>query len=554
MANSLTTGVSGLQSHQKMIEIAGNNLANMNTVGYKSRSAIFSDVLYDTIRGGTSGTSGVTGGTDPVQIGTGSRLAAVRSNMSGGGLESTGSDLDLALDGNGFFVVNNGTNDLFTRAGAFKIDSNGLLVDSSTGYPVQRFGTVGEDNDIYPSFQAAGDSDIHIPIGASVPGKATENVYLSGNLPSNGDLPTNAILETSPWLAGGSAATSSTLINSLDSVTTPYAAGDKITISGTNPDGAAFSTVLSVDNTTTLGDLVSAINSAIPGTTATLEADGSLKVSADDTGKSFLSLTLNNNSGNAGVSTIGASPFLVTQTGKNGQVVTGGVPIYDASGGQHTVNYTITRQENGTWNLDAQIDSSSGTIIDGSIEGITFSSDGTFNSITGTGTGDAKISVLLAGQTVPMSFTISMDGKGTTDGGISSYASDPSISSGQDGYASGSLVSVLVDSSGIIQGVASNGVQFPIAQVAIASFSNPQGLESVGNNFYSPSLSSGDVKYGTAGSSGRGAVRAGQLEQSNVDIAIEFTKLIVAQRGFSANSRTITVTNDILQELTNLIR
>jgi len=550
MANAMITGVTGLQSHQKMIEVVGNNLANLNTVAYQQRTAVFADVLYDTLRAGSAGTPGVSGGTNPTQIGTGSRLSAIRTNMNSGGMQATGNELDLALDGDGYFVLNNGTQNLYTRAGTFQIDKNGLLVDTGTGYPVQRFGTVGQANTTGPSFQTVGDSNIHIPLGANVPGRATENAYISGNLPANGELPAEQTLTTTPWLAGGTPATSGTLLNDLDFVSTNFTAGDSLTISGTAADGSAVSTSLNVTATSTVADLLSALNSAYPNATAALGADGRLSLTADDRGTSYLSLSLQSPAGNTGSASFGSNPFVVTQQGSDGAIVRGGVPVYDASGGVHTVNYEFQRQADGTWDMRVVIDAATGTVLDGNVNGISFGPDGSFLTTAG----DTQLSIQFAGQTQPVNFSVVMDGGGTAGGGLYSFSGDPSISASQDGYTNGILTSVQIDTSGIIQGIASNGAQFPIAQLAIGSFRNSQGLEAVGNNFFISSLSSGDVQYGAGGANGNGLVRSGNLEQSNVDIAIEFTRLIIAQRGFSANSRTITVSNDILQELTNLIR
>lgn len=554
MANSLITGVSGLQSHQAMIEIVGNNLANLNTVGYKERSAIFSDVLYETLRGGSGGTQGVSGGTNPIQIGTGSVLSSTRTKLKSGSLESTGGDLDLALDGNGYFVVNNGTNNLYTRAGAFQIDKNGLLVDSGTGYPVQRFGTVGEVSDEFPTYQTVGKSNINIPLGASVRGKATEKITVSGNLPASGALPTSQTLTSVPWLSGGAAATSSTLLNSLSAVTTPYQTGDSISINGTDENGAAVSVSLAVDNTTTVGDLLTAIDGAFPGATASLGTDGSLMLKANTPGDSYLSLSLANGAGNTGEIGFNTLPIIVSEKGAPGATIQGGAQVYDAAGGVHTLNYEFSKQSDGTWTMIASMDATDGVLTDNQVTGITFNPDGTFNGISGNGVGDGNLTAIFAGQTTPLSFQIELGGGSAAGKALTSYSGEGSASSSSDGYGNGVLTSVQVDSSGTVQGIASNGIQFPIAQLAIGTFRNPQGLNAVGGNFFSASLSSGDVQMSSAGSNGTGLVRSGQLEQSNVDIAVEFTRLIIAQRGFSANSRTITVTNDILQELNNLIR
>jgi len=550
MANSLITGVSGLKSHQAMIEIVGNNLANLNTVGYKERSAIFSDVLYETLRGGSGGTQGVSGGTNPIQIGTGSVLSSTRTKLKAGSLESTGGDLDLALDGDGYFVVNNGTSNLYTRAGTFQIDKNGMLVDSGTGYPVQRFGTVGESSDDFPSYQTVGNSNISIPLGSSVPGKATENITVSGNLPLNGDLPAAQKLKSNPFLVAGVPATAATLLNSLSITTTPFTAGDSILITGTNNDGGPVSATLAVDGTTTLGGLLAAVNSAFPNATAELEADGSFTLTDNATGTSYLSISLKNALGNNGEINFNAAPMIVSEKGNGGARVQGGAQVYDAGGGVHTINYEFSKELDGSWTLTASMDPTEGVLVDNQISGIMFNPNGTFNGVAGTGV----LSAIFKGQTNPSSFRVVMDGGSAAGNALSSYSGDGSVSSSTDGYGTGVLTSVQVDSSGTVQGIASNGVQFPIAQIALGTFRNPQGLNSVGGNFFTASLSSGDVQLSGAGSNGTGLVRSGQLEQSNVDIAVEFTRLIIAQRGFSANSRTITVTNDILQELNNLIR
>lgn len=554
MANSLITGVSGLQSHQSMIEIVGNNLANLNTVGYKERSAIFSDVLYETLRGGSGGTEGVSGGTNPIQIGTGSVLSSTRTKLKAGSLESTGGDLDLALDGDGYFVVNNGTSNLYTRAGTFQIDKNGLLVDSGTGYPVQRFGTVGEKSDVFPAYQTPGNSNITIPLGASVPGKATQQITVSGNLPATGAIPTIQTLRSSPWLTGGVPADGSTLLNALDAVTTPFDVGDTITISGTDETGATVNTTLSVDATTTVDDLIAALNAAFPGSTASIDADGSFQLEAGTPGSSFLSLSLGNGASNVGNFNFSNVPMVVATKGAPGAIVQGGTSVYDAAGGAHTLNYQFERQLDGTWTMTASLDAADGVLVDGVVSGIVFNPDGTFGGITGSGQGDGNIVALFAGQATPLTFKIVLDGGSTSGSALTQYSGAGTVSSSADGYGNGVLTTVQVDSSGTVQGIASNGIQFPIAQLAIATFRNPQGLNSVGGNFFTASLSSGDVQLSAAGSNGTGLVRSGQLEQSNVDIAVEFTRLIIAQRGFSANSRTITVTNDILQELTSLIR
>ena len=554
MANALITGVSGLNSHQRMLEVIGNNLANLNTTAYKTRRTLFSDLLYETVRAASGSSGGNIGGVNPAQVGSGSRVARIDMQFAQGNFETTGAQLDFALQGNGFFIVNNGTQNLYTRAGAFGIDDAGTLIDPSTGYRVQRFGTVGEPDGINPTFQVPGESIIRIPLGAVIPGGATMNAALRGNLPSTADGPSAQVLSSfAPWTAGGSAATSATLLNSLDQNTAAYGAGDSITISGTDHDGSPVSVNLAVDGTTTLGDLVTAVSGAFSGATATLGADGRISVTSDDTGESFLSLTLTDTSGNVGGTDFSTNPAIVATTGDEGDTVQATFEVFDDRGGSHFVNATFQKQADGSWNLTASLNPSDGTIVDGSIEGIRFNADGSFASVDGTGTGDANLIFQFTGIAAPQTVAASFGQNGGFDG-MTELAMASSLAAQQDGFPPGNLVSVQIRGDGTLEGVSSNGRTFALAQLAIASFLNPNGLAAKGDNYFESTLASGDVEVGAALSGSRGSVRGGQLEQSNVDIALEFTRLIVAQRGFSANARTIRVTDQVLEELTNLIR
>lgn len=553
MANPLLTGVSGLNAHQQMLEVIGHNLANMNTTAYKARTAIFSELFYENIRSAAGGTPGIVGGINPSQVGTGSRVSQIDINLTQGNFESTGNELDLAIDGNGYFVVRVGEQQLYTRVGVFRVDENGFMVDPATGSRVQRFGSIGEPDGVNPAFQTPGNADIQIPFGAIVPGRPTESMSVVGNLPSTATGPLAETLQMAePLRAGGVAATGATLLNDLDSNTVDYAAPDVIVISGTDANGAPVSVNFSVDGSTTVGNLLAAINGAFAGSTATLQPDGRISFQADTTGPAFLSLTLRDGTGNTGATSFADQAFLTTVEGKASDVVRNGLQIYDERGGAHTVELEFAKQADGSWSLTANLPAG-GTVIDGSVAGIRFADNGTFTTITGTGLGDAAFTFQFDGQANPQTIRVNLGTGGTFDG-LTSLAGAASLSANQDGSTSGSLVSVRVDGDGILEGVASNGRRFPLAQLAVAYFANPNGLEAVGENYFDQSVSSGDLQLGTARSGGRGSIRAGELEQSNVDLAFEFTRLIVAQRGFSANARTITVADEILEELTNLIR
>src|SRR5438093_4868811 len=171
-SSSLFTGVSGLRAYQDMLNVVGNNLANINTTAFKTQRARFADLLYQTLTEATGVTSSRVGGTNPSQIGFGVKVNAIDQDFGQGSLEPTGGPLDLAIQGKGFFVVNDGFQNLYTRDGAFGVDNKGFLVDPSTGFHVQRFGTIGEGSATSPAFQTPGDNSIKIPFGTGVPGRA----------------------------------------------------------------------------------------------------------------------------------------------------------------------------------------------------------------------------------------------------------------------------------------------------------------------------------------------------------------------------------------------
>jgi flagellar hook protein FlgE len=180
MASALSSAVTGLQAHQEMLDVAGNNLANVNTTSYKSNRITFSSLLSETIKTASSPTSTV-GGTNPQQLGSGVGVASISANMTQGSISSTGSPLDMAIEGEGYFVLSDGSKNVYTRAGAFSVDSSSNLVDASTGYIVQRIGSVGESD----GFQSPGKSNIKIPYDVAIPAEATSSVTISGNLSAN---------------------------------------------------------------------------------------------------------------------------------------------------------------------------------------------------------------------------------------------------------------------------------------------------------------------------------------------------------------------------------
>lgn len=553
MANSLLTGISGLRGHQKMLEVIGNNLANVNTTAFKASRILFSDLMYEGQRGASSGNGSALGSINPLEIGTGSQVASVDLNFTQGNLESTGEALDAAIDGGGFFVVRTGDNTLFTRAGAFSIDESGNLVDASTGYLVQRFGTVGETSTIGPAFQTPGDDRIQVPIGASIPGAVTSDIQLRGALTSAATGPLAQVVRSPSYETSSGAATATTLLNDLTTTAVSYQPGDELLVSGTLADSTPVDFSISVDGSTDIQDIIDGIAAEFVGSTVTFAA-GQITVTSNTTGVSSLGLSISDHVGNTGRSN---GTFLESYTkiveGAEATVVRGSIPVFDERGAENTIQYSLTKQVDESWTLEVTVDPTVGTVEDGLVEGIRFQDNGSFAQVSGTLLGDSDIVLRFASSNNSQAIRVGFGTPGKFDG-LAEIGTEPSIAFDVDGYSPGELASVQIDSDGTVSAVASNGINFPIAQLAIASFRNPDGLQSAGSNYYGTSLASGNPEIGTALSGDRGAIRAGQLEGSNVDLALEFTRLLVAQRGFSANARTITVTDEVLEELTNIIR
>lgn len=556
MANALNAGIAGLSSFQSMLEVTGNNLANQNTVGYKGQRTRFADLVYQTLRAASgSTTAGVVGGTNPAQVGSGVNVAAIDVDFAQGRLESTGNQLQMALEGTGFFVVNDGTRSLFTRAGGFDVDVNKNLVDPATGFKVQRFGTVGEGGGTNPVFQTAGSTEISIPFGTGIPGAATQNVTLQGNLSANATGPLqDTLTSSSPYTTppGATPATAATLLNALNQNTVDYAGADSITISGTDVNGATIPpTTFAVGPATTLGALAAAISAAYPLATASI-VGGNLVLQADATGPGQLRLTLADTAGNTGATTFAGMPKTVI--GKNGDTVSSAITVFDVQGTAHNLSLVFTKQGTNTWDLAASIPAADGTMTDGSVTGITFNDNGALAGAGGIGVGDADITFQITGLAAPQTVNFSF---GTVGGftGLTGFGGNSSAAaSTQDGFAAGFLANVNVDSDGVINGIFSNGKIFALAQMAVATFTNIRGLDRLGNNYFGVTGQSGNAQIGSGGTGGRGLIRSGSLEQSNVDVAAELTRLIIAQRGFQINARAITVGNQILDEVANIIR
>ena len=546
MTQTLLTGASGLLAHQRKLDVVANNIANVNTNSYKTQRVLFSDLIYTNTRNAI-GPSGTQGGTNPQQVGNGVGVAQVTRNFGQGILANTGEDFDFAIQGEGFFVVS-GDQQTFTRDGSFGVDGNGYLVDPSSGANVQRFGTVGDGNGTQPGFQVAGDNRISVPLGASVPGSSTTLASMAGNLPSSATPPlAEVLITTTPLEVAGAPATTASLLNDLDSNTSSYGPGDTIEIVGTNADGSSFNASLPAGPATTLGNLVDAINSEIVGASAEVSPTGNLVVTADERGEAFLSLNLDDGSANGGGTDFANSIFIIETDGKAADSVEATLQVFDQRGQAHAIQLSLEKQDSNVWDARFSSADSSLELTDGLVASIVFDEDGSFQTINGTGEGDSNIEFTLDSLAEPQTIEVNLNG-------LTHLATNYSATYEQDGFPPGNIVSINTSADGILTGIATNGRTLEIAQLAIAKFANDQALEGIGENYFVQSANSGTPSINSANAGGSGEIRGGQLETSNVDIALEFTQLIIAQRGFSANARSITVATEVLQELNNIFR
>jgi flagellar hook protein FlgE len=392
-----------------------------------------------------------------------------------------------------------------------------------------------------------------------LPGELTKTVTLVGNLSAQAIGPLAQVLTSATPLtvvpAPGSPALLTSTLNSLTDNQVPYVAGDNILLQGTTTTGATVNATVAVGPTTTVGDVINAINTNFPGSTATLDASGNIVVTANSTGPSKLNFTISDATGNTGATSWSNHNPVTTVAGKNGDSVSSAIQFYDSQGTPHDLTLTFTKDAtNNTWDMTGTISAADGTIIDGSVQNIVFNDDGSFRSVNGSGLGDPfmtfKFPQIATPQTIGFNFGSPNGFNGLTEfGGASSAAA-----TSQDGFAAGQLVSLSVGQDGTLSGVFTNGRTLPIAQLAMATFPNPGGLDRQGNNYFDLTAQSGSPNTGAGLSGGRGAIIKGSLEPSNVDTAAEFTQLIVAQRGFQVNAETITVSSQVLETLANIIR
>ncbi|HTH52943.1 MAG TPA: flagellar hook protein FlgE [Edaphobacter sp.] len=407
---NFSIALSGLQADTTSLNVIGNNLANLNTSGYKDQGTTFEDLFYQQI--------GSSGSNNPLQVGSGTRVSGTTTDFTQGSILPTGQSTDMALSGDGFFVVNqNGTQEL-TRSGDFQLSQDGTLTTKDgalvMGYPAKN--GVPDVN--------GGIGSINLPVGVTQAAQATRSISVTANLDASAAVGTQ--------------------------FTTP-------------------------------------------------------------------------------------------------------VKIYDSLGNSHQVSVTYTKTAQGSWDYAVSLPAGEAGAPTNNTGTLTFDSNGVLTSPTGPITG-----ITFPGLTDGASdLNFSLDLTGGASGSPTITQTTAASSNGdvlQDGYASGTYTGFTVDGNGVVTAKFNNDHTEVVGQVAVATVTNTQGLVMMGHNNYATTAASGDAVIGVAGTGGRATIEDSSLEQSNVDISTEFANLIVAQRAFEANSKTITTFDSLTQTTLGMIR
>jgi len=566
MMRSLYSAVSGMAGNMLRMDVIGNNIANINTIGFKAGRVSFQETLGQLQQAGTAPTD-INGGTASIHVGTGTLASGVSQLYTQGSLLMTGINTDLAMQGTGLFVLRDGETTLYTRDGSFQVDARGRMIAPGSGHIVQ-----GYEYDQASKTFSTRLSDVYLPIKDVEPAQATTEVDLRGNLDADSQ-PQGSIMSTSTlYDAAGEMATTATALVDLrqsESGTGELVYDGDTVYVGAVVGGHSVSATLEVSGGTTLDDLATAIEDAlnspenISGITVTVTGDGQLLTETPDqmgtsVGIESLNLSATDPAGEPRSDFSAALAFSELQAARDAGQFVEETTVYDALGFAHTVEFTFTRVQGVnefTW--EAEVDDGTTEILDGGTGRVAFRPDGSLDALVYAATGGPVPTAILfnpgTGAESPVRLELDAGTPGAFDG-LTMLRGSPSLESSQNGYSKGSFVRFSVDERGRIMGVFSNSVVRPISQLAIAEFTNPIGLTSTGSNAYMESPNSGSPTIGKSGEGINTTITPGALEQANVDLAKEFTDMIIAQRGFQANARVITSSNEVLSELINMTR
>jgi flagellar hook protein FlgE len=604
---SMYAAISGLQASSRWLDVISNNVSNSQTVGFKSARVTFSDLVSQGLSSASAGDAGSNlGGVDPNQLGLGVTVQSIQNIFTQGAIETTGNATDVAITGNGFFTVKSGSQTLYTRAGNFTLDSNGNLVTANGGLVQGWSSTLQRTNDANTTRITAADNvldtgdvskigSITIPSNLELAPQATsadlnvsdknKGVIFGGNLdeatPANAN---SALLNTAGLVTGGASQ--------------PVAAGASVA-ANSNPAVAGVTTIAAVNALAGANDPFQTIKPDAVTTNTVY----------DSVGQPHTITTWFIQVGQTNSTPVANAPqwawYSFDTTTVSGSAVFTGTPsaanCLGGTGINTSAEYAATDPNLPTsafglisFNADGSLQTNGGCdnaantvqnnpvlMINNELGSASPLGAGTFNPVLGSGAvGNTEFTLnfgtpdtfvvaaasntnggfgenIVAGDNGLRDGLTGDYGNGTTSvvGGVSTYTPNDSVTvEKQDGYSEGVLTNIAVDQTGKVNATFSNNQTIAVAQLALASFNNDGGLNSVGSNYYQTSANSGLAVYGTAGSNGFGITTGGALEASNVDLTVELTNMVVAQRMFESNARMVTTADSVMSDLVNLGR
>lgn len=639
MLRSLMTGVSGVRGHQTLLDVVGNNIANVNTVGFKKSTVTFQDLLYQTSRGASSPQDN-RGGINPMQVGLGVNIGAIETIHSQGQLQYTGNRTDMAIQGDGYYVMSDGGRTLYSRAGNFILDASGNIVQSGTGYMLKGYTLETDPNDPTRYIKGTQLVDMTIPVGQKLPAKATTlsgfrcnldsrvGAYLPMGFLTNGVKATGILNGVDRAITFGSGTDVNSFLtikvgnqtipmelNGVDQNTKrPKLADNTFALDGNTynvtfdsesgvlkmknadagkPNDAweyelgammdyeVFSVaendgtehhylvefndlgsqsgdrelvLWGVDNASTVSRFSTNVTASHDGTFVDPSGNGLSLGSTFPVGELFAvpsskgqGLEIRQGSASGDVLTTINQRIPSTHVTK--------LDVFDSLGNSHTLEVSWEKIDNNQWRWRAWLPTESGITLKDNTGIISFGSDGKIETASATptmflgfgalGAEDASIKLDFSGQSF---------GKEEIEG-VTQYGSAFTTKAYyRDGYEMGVLNDFAVGSDGTVVGVYSNGESRALYRLGLAIFANPSGLEKVGNTAFIESANSGIAQVVSPLEGGAGKISGGSLEMGNVDLSEEFVRLIIAQRGFQANARVVTTSDQVLEELVNMKR
>lgn len=575
---ALYAALSGMNANSRSLDVIGNNVANVNTTAFKGSRTLFSNMFSRNLSEGTAPSENF-GGTNPSQIGLGVQVAGIQKQHVGGTISATGNSNDLAIDGDGFFVINDGGVQKYTRDGSFTKNAADELVTVG-GARVLGYGVDSEYNVVDGQLQA-----ISIPLGRDSVAIATTQVNLGGNLNSSGDLPTRgsritlsgtqsagfvAIAGANPPPGTGNRVEATTRLVDIEDPAQPgtntplFAAGQSLQMLGAEKGSKVLPTrTLEITATTTIVELNQFLADSM-GIDITTGANPDGRTPGVTVDPVTGNITVVGNTGSANDVRVDASDFrLLDATGAlvrspfvpdkvataDGESVRTSFVTFNSLGAEVVVDVTLVAESRSnagtTWryflesgnDTDPNRQLTTGTIRFDTAGQLLTTDPVTVNvDLDGTGAG------------TPLTFELSF---ASSDGNVTALADDSSQLAAvfRDGSPLGSLSGYGIGADGTITGSYSNGLTRTLGRVVVAKFSSNEGLVDDGSNTYRVGADSGSAQILNPGSLGAGKIVSGSLELSNVDLSNEFIKMVQASTGFSANSRVIRTVDELMQQL-----